>query len=73
MVFSPVPLDAVTAALAAVGGRRFAGIIQVSGERDVSYGEVAAHLAERLAVDPGLVRPVGVASRGLPPRNPAWE
>ena len=66
MVFSPVPIEVATEALIAVGTRKFAGIVQVSGDRDASYAEVARRLAGKLGVDPGLVRPVGIDSRGLP-------
>ncbi len=66
MVFSPVPIEVAAETSIAVGTRKFAGIVQISGERDVSYAEVARCLAGRLGVDPSLVRPVGSGSRGLP-------
>jgi dTDP-4-dehydrorhamnose reductase len=67
MVLSPVPSQLVTGVLAAVGDRRAAGVVQVSGDRDVSYAELADRLAARVGADRGLVRPVTAASRGLSP------
>jgi dTDP-4-dehydrorhamnose reductase len=67
MVLSPVPSELVTGVLAAVGDRRAVGVVQVSGDRDVSYAELAARLADRVGADRGLVRPVTAATRGLAP------
>ena len=67
MVFSPVPLAFAVDALIAVGTRRVGGIVQVSGDCDVSYADAARRLAERLNADPGLVQPAFVASRGIAP------
>jgi dTDP-4-dehydrorhamnose reductase len=69
MVFAPVPLDFVAGTLVRVGERRAGGIVQISGERDVSYAEVAARLARRLGAPEALVRPVSYVTKGLPPES----
>lgn len=63
LYFSPIPLDVVSRTLVEVGARRLAGIVQVSGDRDVSYADVA----KRIAADRDLVQPVSVASKGIRP------
>jgi len=45
---------------------RQTGVWQLSGARDVSYGEVASFIADRIGADPGLVQPVLAASAGMP-------
>lgn len=67
MVFSPVPPGVATDALVAVGSRRARGVVQVSGERDVSYAEVANAIADQVGASRLLVRPGLVAARGLHP------
>lgn len=67
LVFAPVPMAAAVEAIVATGSRREPGIVQVSGERDVSYAEAATRLAARLGADSSLVRPVTFASRGIAP------
>ena len=73
IVMSPVPLAFAAEVLQTVGKRKPGGIVQVSGECDVSYAEVALRLARRLRVSPDLVRPIAVESAGLArelaPRN----
>lgn len=67
MVMSPVPLGFVAEVLVRVGERTPSGTVQVSGECDVSYAEVAKRLAARLGASAALVRPASFADRGLPP------
>jgi len=67
MVFAPVPAEFVTTVLMAVGERGAVGVVQVSADRDVTYAEAAGRLATQLGAEPGLVRPVPAAARGLPP------
>ncbi|MDB5314109.1 MAG: dTDP-4-dehydrorhamnose reductase [Gemmataceae bacterium] len=66
MYLSPVPLSFAAGVLVRVGESRPGGVVQVSGDRDVSYAEVAARLAERIGALPSLVRPVSFASKDLP-------
>lgn len=62
MMFAPVPMNAAVDALVAVATKRVRGIVQVSGECDISYADAA-----KLLGDPGLVRPIGITSRGISP------
>ncbi|HEY3396238.1 MAG TPA: sugar nucleotide-binding protein [Armatimonadota bacterium] len=65
MVLPPVPVALVAEALARVGERRAAGIVQVSGEEDLPYPELAYRLAERLGAAADLVQPMPAADSGL--------
>jgi dTDP-4-dehydrorhamnose reductase len=73
MVMAPTPIGVAAAAITALLAERCSGIWQLSGPRDISYAEVAAYIARRLAADRTLVRPVAAASAGMPegstPRN----
>ena len=44
-----------------MGELRLTGIVQVSGEKDVSYEQAGTYLAQRVGAKPSLVR--GVTSR----------
>jgi len=57
-VMSPVPLSFVTEVLRRLGDGTHGGIFQVSGPRDVTYVEIALHLAARVGAPASLVRPV---------------
>jgi dTDP-4-dehydrorhamnose reductase len=65
MVMAPVPIGFVAEGIARVVEARVPGIIQVSGERDVTYAEAAVRLANRLGADQGLVRPQATGDVGL--------
>jgi len=58
MYMAPVPLDLVVTVLRLVCERRLEGVLQVSGNRDVSYAEAALVGARMLGADEGLVEPV---------------
>jgi dTDP-4-dehydrorhamnose reductase len=64
---SPISLDQVVEALAYVATSNTSGIVQISGEVDVSYADVAHHLARRWSVHPSKVVPVGAREYGIPP------
>lgn len=64
-VMSPVPLSFVTEVLRRLGDGGHGGIFQVSGSRDVTYAEIALHLAARVGAPAGLVRPVDGRTRLL--------
>ncbi len=66
MVMAPTPLGVVAAAITALLAERCSGIWQLSGPQDVSYAEIAAHIARRLKAEPALVRPIAAASAGMP-------
>lgn len=65
MLISPVPLHFVVNILYCVGKRRRAGIVQVSGEKDITYGEMARRIAWNMGADPALVRPIKLCESGL--------
>jgi len=73
MMISPIPLAFAVDVLKAIGNQRLEGIVQASGDLDVSYAEIAMALAVRLRADPGLIRPIPIADRGIAreaaPRN----
>lgn len=64
---APVPAALVAAAIAGLLAEPARGIFQLSGLRDVSYVEIANHLARRLDAAPELVTPVSAYSAGMPP------
>ena len=67
MVLSPVPLGFVAEVLVRAGRTRAVGVVQVSGDRDLSYAEVARRTADRVGAPPDLVRVASYTSLGLPP------
>lgn len=66
-VMSPVPLPFVIDVLRRLGDGNHGGILQVSGSRDVTYAEIAFHLASQVGAPASLVRPVDGRSRLLDP------
>ena len=66
MTLAPTPIELAAAAIAGLMRERARGIFQMTGPRDVSYAELALHLAESLRAEPALVDPVPAASAGMP-------
>jgi dTDP-4-dehydrorhamnose reductase len=64
LVNAPAPMDLVCALVARILARRAAGVTQLSGDRDLTYAEMAGILAEVLGVDAALVRPVAARRPG---------
>ena len=64
MVLSPVPLSCAVSVLRLVVDARLPGILQVSGDRDISYAEAARWGAEVAGADPHLVQSVSVNEVG---------
>jgi dTDP-4-dehydrorhamnose reductase len=62
----PLPLAAAVDAATAVLSSRQRGIFQISGSRDISYANLARHLALRLNVPVARVTPVRAVERGIP-------
>jgi dTDP-4-dehydrorhamnose reductase len=58
IVNAPAPLDLVCALLGRIIDERVTGLVQLSGDRDLSYAAMASTLAASLGADPGLVRPI---------------
>ncbi len=69
MVMAPVSLDFAVRAVALIGLRRDAGIIQVSARQDVTYEQAARHLATRLDLPGDVISPLHVADSGLAPES----
>jgi dTDP-4-dehydrorhamnose reductase len=67
MVAAPVGVDHAAAALIVIARQRTPGIRQLSARREVSYVEIARHIAARVGAQPDLVRPVAAAARGIAP------
>jgi dTDP-4-dehydrorhamnose reductase len=67
MVAAPVHVDHVVAALLAIARSRSAGVLQLSARREVSYVEIACHIAARVGASSDLVQPVSAATRGIGP------
>lgn len=66
MMMAPTPVALVAAAIERLLAAPASGIFQLTGPRDVDYGAAAAHLAERIGADAGLVETVSAYSAGLP-------
>ena len=64
---APVHVDHVASALLAIARARSAGILQLSARRQVTYVEIARHVAARVGASPDLVQPVAAATRGIGP------
>jgi dTDP-4-dehydrorhamnose reductase len=58
IVNAPAPMGYVCALLGRAIEARVEGIVQVSGDRDLAYAEMALRLAASLGADRGLVQPV---------------
>jgi len=63
MVGAPIPLEVTVKGVLAVTHRRLAGIWQFSAATDVSYAEMARHLARRVGANAELVRDVSARTR----------
>lgn len=67
LVCAPLPLGFVARALLTIGAARAGGVWQLSGERDLSYAELARYLATQLGANAALVETASAADAGLPP------
>jgi dTDP-4-dehydrorhamnose reductase len=66
MQMAPLPVAQASAAIVSLLEARARGIFQLTGAQDVSYADVAQHIARRLGTDPALIDTVGARSAGLP-------
>jgi dTDP-4-dehydrorhamnose reductase len=66
MFMAPTPVGVVAAAITALLTERSSGIWQLSGPKDVSYAQIAAHIGQRLHADPALIQPIAAGSAGMP-------
>lgn len=58
MMLAPLPLSYVLRVFQHIATLRLSGIIQLSAAQDISYAQVAYHLAHRIGANPALVQPV---------------
>jgi dTDP-4-dehydrorhamnose reductase len=67
MNMAPTPVALVACAIAGLlqQRERARGIFHLTGPRDVSYAEVAVHLARKIGADARLVTPVSALSTGM--------
>ena len=65
LVVAPLPVAFVAHALARLATRPAPGILQLSGQEDVSYAEIARHLARRCGAVDSLVRPMSASESGV--------
>ena len=71
MSAAPIAADLAARAIIGLAETQASGIFQLSATRDIAYSELARALAERLGVEPALVRPTSAAGPGIvvtPPR-----
>jgi dTDP-4-dehydrorhamnose reductase len=66
MPIAPVPISTVTATIAALLRDSSCGTFQLSGPADVTYTDVALHLAGHIGAPAGLVEAVSAASAEMP-------
>jgi dTDP-4-dehydrorhamnose reductase len=66
MHMAPIPVAQASAAIAGLMDARAAGTFQLTGTQDVTYTEVAQHIAGRVGADPALIDAVAARSTGLP-------
>jgi dTDP-4-dehydrorhamnose reductase len=64
-VVSPLYLPFVVQTFYQIAHKRLLGITQISGERDITYADLAYRLAQKLGVNSTLVRPIPVQQSGL--------
>ncbi len=65
MVMSPISLSFAVNVLSRIAETGAMGITQVSGERDVTYEEIARFIARHMCADYNLVQPVKAQKGGL--------
>lgn len=71
LVCAPIPLDRVVDGLLAIARDRRAGLWQFSAARDVSYADLARHVADRLNAPAALVQPRPAGDLGGVEHRPA--
>ncbi len=65
LIFAPMSVQFVGSALAAIGGKRVAGGLHLSGSRNVSYVDLAHALAGSLSIDSSLIVPSSATAKGI--------
>lgn len=65
MVFSPISLSLVLEVMMLVATQKISGIIQVSGEKDITYHQAASYIANCIGADSSLVNPISALEKGI--------
>lgn len=65
MTFAPIPLSCAVSVIQLVADLRLSGILQISGECDISYENAARLGAEVLGASEDQIRPLSVAESGM--------
>ena len=65
MVMAPVSLSLTVRVLEGVAQRRLSGILQVSGDQDITYEHAARYMAQRIGTGPDRIQPIRSADAGL--------
>ena len=65
LMVAPLPLAGVIHALVTLGEEKKRGIFQLSGEREMSYYDMACELAVTLCVSTSRVRPISATTKGI--------
>lgn len=65
MVVAPVSLPFVVDVLHRIAEVHLSGIVQVSGDKDVTYEQLGHHIAHRIGTNPDLVQPIRLKEAGL--------
>lgn len=63
--FSPIPLGFTINVLLSVAEQRISGIVQVSGNGDLTYAQAAMHIAKIVGADSSLIQPVKASESGV--------
>lgn len=64
MTMAPVSVSTVVTVIQLIAENRTSGVMQVSGNRDISYAEAAVIGAKFLGFDEGLIQPINTAEAG---------
>lgn len=65
MVMAPVSLPFIVNTLQRIAEERLPGIVQISSEKDVTYEQIARHIAQRIGAYPDLIQPVSSKEAGV--------
>jgi dTDP-4-dehydrorhamnose reductase len=61
MYLAPVPLSCVVSTLRLIGDLRLPGVLQLSGQRDLSYSEAASLVGNLCGAPAGLIQPIAAS------------
>jgi len=65
MMLAPVPISTVVSAIQSIVEKRMNGIMQLSGDCDISYSEAATLGVESIGLDENLIKPISASEAGF--------